>query len=256
MKENNSSINNFRYVIRGATRALTGSTVFRSERIIEPGTNGLSDFEEKISEGYGGVIIMKHFSLKDPPQAIRDIVFSTPTLIRKRVLAPNAQHQIYPGVKMMGRIMGVKIAPIVTENTVKKALKRGKPTPTLNEGSVEFVREAVDYLRQGQLVVIAPEGERRDNLEPYTKPTIGLLVAGAQRDGVNEIMFLTVDLRVAGSDYSRRGFNLLSRYEVRVGRALSLDQMMELAGGSLRKIDSAVLEEMRQTAAIPKPNRG
>ncbi len=244
---------------RRATKAVLGSLLFRSEIITGQQSNGFADFENKILGGYGGIIVLKHFSLKDPPQVIKDIIFSSPILIEREVLAPNALHQIYPGVMLIGRILGIKIDPIVTENTVTKARERGKAViPELNEGSKEFVRDAIDYLKRGQLVVIAPEGERRNNLEPYGKNSIGALL-GAARLAKANVALLTVDLRVAGAGegyWNRSRFNPLAKYEVRIGRCLTGGEVLSMANGRWRDIDEKViLPEMRRTAAIEKPNR-
>ena len=236
------------------------SPVLRSEIITEPGENGMFRFEGMILEGYGGVIILKHFSLKDPPQVIKDIVVSSDALIQREVLAPNALHQIYPGVRPFARMLGVKIDPIVTKNTVTRAQERGKAViPELNEGSKEFVRDAVDYLKRGQLVVIAPEGERRNNLESYGNNSIGTLLGTARLARAN-VALLTLDLRVAGvrAGYWDRSWpNLLAKYEVRIGRCLTGDEIISMANGRLRDIDEKViLPEMRRTAAIARLSRG
>ena len=233
------------------------SPFLRSDVIKDPQFDGLADFEKMLLEGFGGVVVFKHFSLKDPPLILKEIASLSRVARRRNIIAPTSSHQVLPGEMAVTNALGIRVDKIVTENTVKKAVRQGKPAPILNEGSAEFVREAVDYLRRGQLVVIAPEGERRDNLEPYTKPTIGLLVAGARRGGVNNIAFLFVDLRLAGREenhWGKKGLNLLNRYETRIGRALTLNQVMEMAGGKFSNVDSdVILPEMRRTAAIQRP---
>ena len=236
------------------------SPFLRSDIIKDPECDGLADFEKMLLEGFGGVVVFKHFSLKDPPLILKEIASLSKVVKRRNIIAPTSSHQVLPGEMAVTNALGIKVDKIVTENTVRKAIRQGKPAPTLNEGSAEFVREAIDYLRRGQLVVIAPEGERRDNLEPYAKPTIGLLAAGARRRGVNNIAFLFVDLRLAGREenyWGKKGFNLLNRYETRIGRALTLDQVMEMAGGEFDNVDSdVILPEMQRTAAIQRPRYG
>src|SRR4029078_4724124 len=140
---------------------------------------------------------------------------TSPVLRGKEMVVPNAEHQIYPGVPLAGRLLGIKIDPIVTERTVERALEKGKPAPVLDTGKDEFVKDALDFLKRGQLVAIAPEGTRKTNLEPYPKNSIGSLI-GASKLARAKVAVLFVDLRVAGKEegyWDRKGFNPLKKYE-------------------------------------------
>lgn len=243
---------------RRAIGAVLGPVVFRSETIMEPGQNGMRDFEDKLLEGYGGIIVLKHFSLKDPPQVMKDIVFSSPVMRSREVIVPNALHQIYPGLIGFARFLGIAIAPIVTENTRKRAEQKGKPVPELNGGLAEFTRSALSVLSRGGIVALAPEAERRSSLEPYGKPTIGLILLAAQRLKIEDIALLSIDLRLVGREgyWGKKGFNPLDKYEVRIGRTLTMQEVVAMANGRTRDIDEKViLPEMQRTAAIPRPSR-
>lgn len=236
------------------------SPFLRSDIIHDPEYNGISDFENLIENGFGGIILLKHFSLKDPPQSVKDIAISSHVLIKRKIESANAAHQIYPGVRFIGKLLGVEIHPIVTSNTIARARKKGKPEPKLNEGSAEFTIKALGTLSRGGLLFLTPEAERRNNLEPYKTRTIGTLLAAAKRLGVENIAFLFIDLRLSGREenyWGKKGSNLLNRYETRIGRAMTLDQVMEIAGGKLGNVDSdVILPEMQRTAAIPRPSQG
>lgn len=244
---------------RSAIQNTAGRTLFRSERIRESEENGLARFEEKVDkEGYGGIVVLKHFSLKDPPQALKDIVFGSSVLRGKEVVVPAARHQVYPGLRQFARLFGVTIDPIVTERTVERAIEKEKPIPKIDEGRDQFVKDALDHLKRGQLVALAPEGTRRPNLEPYPKSSIGSLL-GAARLAKAKVAVLFVDFRVAGQEegyWDRSGFNPLKKYEARIGRCLTAEEMLQMANGSFKQIDEGVvLPEMRRAAAIVKPSK-
>lgn len=245
------------FLREGVKRVL--SPLFRSE-VITGEEGGIEKFEGLLLEGYGGIILLKHFSLKDPPQIVADTVIASKVMVRREVLTPTARHQVYPFVQRFASILEIKIDPIVTDNTIKRAKEKGKTPPQPNEGLKEFTSDATDLLRRGGILYIAPEGERRSNLEEYPNRTIGTLLATLKRVGATNVAFLFVDLRLAGrkNDYwNKKWFNLLNKYEVRIGRTLTFDQVMEMAGGKFGNVDNHVIfPEMMRTAAIPMPNRG
>lgn len=233
-----------------------GPTLFRSETLVEPETNGFADFESKVAEGYGGIIVFKHFSLKDPAQVFKPI-FSSPVLREKEFVIPSAIHQTYPGMVGFSALVGVKIDRVVTKRSVEKALEKGKPAPVLNEGSEEFVRDAIDYLKRGQLVVVAPEATRKNTLETYGTNSVGTLL-GAARLARAKVAVICLDMRLAGRKegyWDKSGPNLLNKYELRFGRMLTGDEIIAMAGNKYRDVDEKVIvTEMQRTAAIPRPN--
>lgn len=244
----------FTPLLRRVAEQLT-SPLLRSE-VITGEEDGMRKFEQLLLEGYGGIILLKHFSLKDPFQIIRDTLRSK-TLIRREALTPMALHQAYPLLKGVAGILGIKIDTIVTYNTVERFKEQGKTSPSLNEGLRDFTADAIGTLRRGGILYIAPEGERKNHLEQYSNRTIGTLLAELKRAGLSNVVFLFVDLRLAGREenyWGKKGFNLLNRYVTRIGRALTLDQVMGMAGGKFGNVDSdVILPEMRRTAAIQHP---
>lgn len=242
--------------LRRVAEQLT-SPLLRSE-VITGEEDGMKKFEQLLLEGYGGIILLKHFSLKDPLQIIRDTL-RRKTLIRRRVLTPMALHQVYPFLKGAAGMLEIKIDPIITDNTVKRFEEKGKTPPRLNEGLRDFTADAIGMLRRGGILYIAPEGERKDHLEQYSYRTIGTLLAELKRAGLSNVVFLFVDLRLARREenyWGKRGLNLLDTYETRIGRALTFNEVMEMARGKFGNVDSdVILPEMIRTAAIPKPSR-
>lgn len=244
----------FTPLLRRAAEKLT-SPFLRSE-VITSEVCGMEKFEQLLLEGYGGIILLKHFSLKDPVQIIRDTLRNK-ALIRREALTPVATHQVYPLLKSVAGMLDIKIDPIVTDNTVRRFREKGRASPGLNEGLRDFTADAIGMLRRGAILYMAPEGERRDHLEEYSNRPMGTLLAALKRAGLSNVIFLFVDTRLAGREenyWGKRGLNLLDRYETRIGRALTLDEVMEMAGGKFGNVDSdVILPEMRRTAAIQRP---
>ncbi|MBI4091824.1 MAG: hypothetical protein HY427_01315 [Candidatus Levybacteria bacterium] len=246
----------FTPLLREVAKQLT-SPFLRSE-VITSEEDGMKESEQLLLEGYGGIILLRHFSLKDPFQIIRDTL-ANKALIRKEALTPMALHQVYPLLKGVAGMLEIKIDPIVTNNTVRRFKEKGKTPPGPNEGLRGFTADAIGVLRRGGILYIAPEGERKDHLEQYSNRAIGTLLVALKRSGLSNVAFLFVDLRLAGREenyWGKKGLNLLNRYETRIGRALTLDQVMEMAGGRFGNVDSdVILPEMQRTAAISRPSR-
>ena len=247
----------FTPLLRRVAEQLTSP--FLGSEVITGEEDGMKKFEQLLLEGYGGIILLKHFSLRDPFQIIRDTL-RRKALIRRKALAPMALHQVYPLLKSVAGMLEIKIDPIATDNTVNKFIEKGKTPPSPNEGLRGFTADAIGMLRQGGILYIAPEGERKDHLEQYSNRTIGTLLAELKRARLSNVAFLFVDMRLSGREenyWGEKGLNLLDTYETRIGRALTLDQVMEMAGEEFGNVDSdVILPEMRRTAAIPRPSRG
>lgn len=243
--------------LRREAAILMLSPLLRSDVIKDPECDGLADFERMLLEGFGGVVVFKHFSLKDPPLILKEIGSLSEVVRRRKIIVPTSSHQVLPGEMTLANTLGIRIDKIVTRNTIEDARRKGKPEPILNEGAAEFTLGALDTVNRGGILFIAPEAERRNNLKPYEARTIGTLMASAKRRGVNNIAFLFIDLRLAGREenyWGKKGVNLLNRYVTRIGRALTLDQVMKMAGGKFSNVDSdVILPEMRRTAAIQRP---
>lgn len=250
----------------------TMSPLLQSEIINRPGEDGLFDFENFLLGGFGGVVIVKHFSLRDPLQTIKDILVASDIIRQREILAALARHRANVVAMLPSKLIDLKVRTIVTQNSLDDAVKKSiYPLPKLNEGVPVYIRDALEVISNGGVVPVAPEGERRDNLELYapsslhrTKKerenhkirTIGTMLAWAQRLGVENIAFLFVDLRVSGKDrgYWESGwFNLGHKYEIRIGRVLTSKQIMEMADGNIRLVDRDVIHhEMLSTALIAK----
>lgn len=249
--------------LRREVARLMLSPFLRSDIIKDPECDGLADFEKMLLEGFGGVVVFKHFSLKDPPLILKEIASLSEVVRGRHIIVPTSSHQVWRGEVRLARMLGIQLNKIVTENTVKKAVRKGKPEPKLGEGNTQFLRDAVGIISEGGILFIAPEGERKPNLKPYyeraqdqtPKRPMGFFVTAARRSNVENIAFLFVDLRLTGREnyWGKNSFNPLNKYEVRIGRALTLRQVMETAGKIGDVDEKVIFPEMQRTAAIQRP---
>lgn len=229
---------------RKLTTAVLSHTVFRSEKT--DNLHGIDKAKKLLKQDHGVIVVINHFSLKDPPLAINE-VFLHREMGSKKVVVPVAYHMdkgLYHG---LGKLIGVVLKPIVTENTIKEKENDGKK---LNEGMKEYLNESIRLLKEGGVVVLAPQGTRMPNLDQPDKPTIGTFMAGAKRNGLEKFAFLFMGFGIKGAeDYSTkkaRGLNIFSKYIVNIGACLTSQELMDRARGNVRAVDGIAYEELRK----------
>lgn len=225
------------------------SPVFRSEKT--DNANGIEKAKELLKKGYGLIVVINHFSLKDPPLAINE-VFLHREMGSKKVIAPIAYHMDNTLYHKLGKLIGVVLKPIVTENTVREGKNNGHE---LNEGKREYLDECIKLLKKGGVVVLAPQGTRMPYLGQPDKPIIGMIMAKAKKGGVERFAVLFMGFSIEGvddySDKKVRGFNPFKKYSVNIGACLTNQELMEKeAGGNIRAVDKIVYEELSKIVPI------
>lgn len=249
VKAETGNVGFFKNAARKLAIATLSPTIFRSERT--DGSCGLDKAKELLKQDNGLVVVINHFSLKDPPLAINE-VFLHREMGSKKVVAPIAYHMDHGLYHMLGKLIGVTLKPIVTENTIKAGKNNGQK---LHEGKGKHIAESMDLLKKGGIIILAPQGTRMPYLGQPDKPIIGTLMAGAKRNGLEKFAFLFMGFGIKGlEDYSTektRGFNFFSKYIVNIGACLTKGELMEKAGGDFRAVDGIVCEELRK---IVPPN--
>ncbi len=249
VKAETANVGFLQHAARKLTTTVLSHTVFRSERT--DNGHGIDKAKEVLRQGNGLIIVINHFSLKDPPQAINE-VFLHREMGSKKVVAPVAYHMDKDWYHKLGKIIGVTLTPVVTENSVKEGKNNGHK---LNEGKIEYLNESTQLLKKGGVVVLAPQGTRMSYLGQPDKPIIGTIMAGAKKNGLEKFAFLFMGFRVEGvdnySDKKVRGFNLLKKYGINIGACLTNHELMEKAGGDFRAVDRIAYEELRK---IVPPN--
>lgn len=220
------------------------SPVFRSERT--DNDHGIDKAKEVLRQGNGLIIIINHFSLKDPPLAINEVLRHT-EMSNKKVISPVAYHMDKKLYHWLGKMIGVTLKPIVTKNTVKEGKNNGRE---LNDGMKEYSSGAIRLLKEGGIVILAPQGTRMSHLGQRDNPTVGTLMATARRNGLENFAFLFIGFSIEGvDDYSGkkvRGFNPLRKYGINIGACLTSEEMLTRAGGDFRNVDAVIFEELRK----------
>lgn len=227
-----------------AVKAL--SPVLKSERTNS--NHGIDKAEDILRNGNGLIVIINHFSLKDPPLAANE-VFRHREMGSKKIIAPIAYHMDHRLYHVLGRLIGINFFPIVTENTMKKGRNNGRELFE-GKGKSEYLKASLNLLRQGGIVILAPQGTRMPNLGQPDNLTVGTFMAGARKNGLDKYAFLFIGFGIKGlDDYSIKGikgFNLLKRYTANIGACLTSKEILEKAGGNFRAVDEVIFEELRK----------
>lgn len=230
---------------RIATMAVLGP-VLRSE------TTDINDSIEKVKDvlkrGAGLIIIINHFSGKDPIQAIRE-VFRYPVMNDKKIIVPIAVHTDNPIVHVVGKITDTTPKPIVTQKTIDAGKNNGRP---LNDGMKEYLEDSISLLKKGGIVVLAPQGTRMPRLGQPNSPTVGTLMAAAKRNKLENYAFLFIGFGMREvDDYSKKTkLNPRDRYTVNIGALLMSDEILARAEGKFKNVDAVIYDELRK--AVPE----
>ena len=191
--------------------------------------------EEVSRRNDGLVVVFTHFSRIDPVHTIL-VMVKQEEIGRKNFLVPIALHQDRHIFHKLGNETAIKLIPIVTENTLKRdGYKNRKP----NEGGREYLNEAADSIRKGEVVFVSAQGEREPHLGQPEKPTMGLFMRKMKLSGIENYSILFVGFEIKGTeDYSKKkGFNFLNRYTANIGACLSSKTILERATGMAREAE-------------------
>lgn len=236
----------FRADLEGFVRFVASTPFFRSE-IVNP--ERLEAAREILRKDMGLCIVANHFSQRETV-LIYQIPFGDQELRERPVVAPLAEHQKLFFMDPLSDDLGLSVKYIITEETVRRAKKKGKPIPTKKEQlerEIEFMKDALEILSRGGILILFPQATRRETLySPDNPRTVGLLMAKAKRSNVRlGVLFVGVDLAKAVEDYSKvRGFNFFKKYKLTIGNTLTDEELLTQAGGKLGKVDEIVYKEL------------
>lgn len=220
--------------------------------------------KENLRRGYGLVIVANHRTKKEPPQIMNEI-FLHRVMDSKKIIAPIAYHMDEDWYHWLGKLLGFKVFPIVTKNTIKikeedndrklnlndgKTEYSGEPKLELNDGMKEYVYESIKSLKKGEIVILFPQGTRMPHLGQPDNLAIRTLMKRAEKEGLENYAFLFIGFGIKGvDDYSGekiKGLNLSKKYIVNIGACLTRKELMEKAGGNIGAVDKAAYEELRK----------
>lgn len=212
-------------------------------RVIDP-TAGLLQAEALVAQGYGLIILINHFSLRDALQVVC-LVGRGRTLRKRPFLAPVAAHQTGALLSLLSGLLGIELQPLVTPDTAKRTGR----TANRRLYIAAYLEQALSCLVSGGVLLVAPQGGRRPRLERPKGRPLGILLAEAQRQHVHDIALLFVGLglphEASYATRRSRGFNLFRRFDVRVGEAMTVADALSLAG-SRRQIDAWAFAMLRR----------
>lgn len=259
-----SNVSFLQHSARIIATTMLSPTFLRSETTNNDGSIGKA--KEALRSGKGLVVVINHFSLKDPPQATSEL-FHHKVTGSKKITAPIALHRDSPWFHRIGRLLGYNLVRIVTESTIKEGKNDGLDK---NDGLMKYISNSTKLLKNGGIVILAPQGTRMSQLgQPNpNNPVVGALMASAKRDSVNDYVFLFMGLGIKGvKDYSgkkTRGFNPLKKYTLEIGACLTDEEVMEKANilmnnaseepekvskktkNPLRFVDTVIFDELRK----------
>lgn len=240
-KRSGRTLGTTQYRLRGAAAYLVGLILpYRANE----GEDSFERAAALLSEGYGLVVLMNHFSTRDAPQVL-SFLCRNRAICRYPFLAPVAFHQYRQYgllVRALADWFAIRLQPIVTARTVKKlgaVHKRG-------HGLTDYLQQASRHLDNGGVMLLAPQGGRRSRLgKPRGRP-LGRLLAQAEVDDVQHVAFCFLGLGLDGQgDYDGNvaGFNLGRRYEITVGPTVTLREMLEETDG-VDQVDDWVFAQL------------
>lgn len=223
-------------------KIITSIPIFRSE-IVNP--EKLESAKEILSE-MGLVLVLNHFSRKETAQVFQ-IPFRDKEFRKRKILASVAKHQKLFFMDPLSRLLGVDLRYIVTEETVRRAERKGRSIPNKNEGAVKFMDDALETLSGGGIMILFPQATRRETLySPDNPRTIGVFMARAKRNGVRMgFMFVGVDLDGDVDDYSKvDGYNWRKKYKLTIGNSITDEDLLAQAGDRLGEVDKVAYKEL------------
>lgn len=181
-----------------------------------------------------------HFSQTDPLHTMLSIS-SYPAFRKTRIVCPFAYHHVprrFPLLKI-ARSMGLELFPVVTENTIKWAKRKGIEGLEVGQGVEECMDRTAQVLAGGGLSVSAPQGERQPYLSSFGKNMWAFDVS-MRAHGLNDYGIIFVAFEIPGYfDYSKLdGLNIEKRpYVVRFSEFSTRDEAIRQAGGRARNLD-------------------
>jgi len=202
--------------------------------------------EQLVKDGYGLGVVGNHFSLRDGPQLVADVICGNDFLRTRPILIPIASHQRGIMLRMMAIPFNIQLLPIVTKETIDRGLDNGFPIRT---GEKEYVIQAISVLQKSGVVLLLPQATRCPYLDdkPERKP-IGLLFARARKFNLDKFALLYASVELKGqedySDETITRYNLGETYVVKTGPCYTQEEVLALAGNS-KKVDLFSLDVLK-----------
>ena len=240
-------------------RVGVGLATFILPSFIVDQNGGFARAASLLDEGYGLVVLVNHFSTRDGPQAL-GLLGRHPTMRRRIFVGPVADHQWRQHrlpVRLLTALFAIRLFPVVTPSAGEADGRRRRQ----GDGLADYLRAASAGLKEGSIVLLAPQARRRPRLgvPPPGRP-IAKLLTQIRADDVRRVAFLFIGLSIPHEDdYSRRnagGMNFGKLYEARVGPTVTIEEALREARG-VSAVDDWVFGRLRELvpAAYGKRSR-
>jgi len=216
--------------------------------------DSLCQVDKMLESGYGMVFVINHFSMRDFFSVMEKLFLESKQLVKKDFLIPIAQHQNENSILAELVSMGdVTLSPIVTKETKKKEaeiISRGKSVPwEMHEegfGNKQYITNSTQTLKDGGVVIVAPQGSRRSSWEPFENRSISALVVSTLRSKVEKVGFTYLGLEMLGSQNydGASGFNIFKKYKINMSNPITREQLIDSAKQKGTSLEQEVYNSM------------
>lgn len=196
-------------------------------------------------EGLGFMVASNHFCRDDFKRTLA-ILLSQDALAKKRVAIALGLHE-FDTYAPFAEAAGIDVFPVTTQGTIDTL---GPKAPPLGTGMEEFMGAAVETLKQGNLVILAPQGGRRPRMSRSEGRIIQTLFGDAEDEDVEfGVLFSGIGIKGHG-DYMNRDYHYGETFVLRLGRVYTNSELIAAIEGTsdsqrLRKVDAFWEEQTR-----------
>jgi hypothetical protein len=200
--------------------------------------------EEMLEQGNGLIVLMNHFSLRDPLQ-VTSWLFRNKVTGRRPIIAPVAYHRHDLILRFLCYLMAIETYPIATLKTIRL----GYDVPERGAAVQTYLESAVSALEAGSIVFIAPQGGRKSRLRAPVGHPVGSIITLAEQKCIHNYGILILGLSVPGAtsydQASVRGLNVFRKYGLGISQPYRADEAVELAGG-IDSVDAWIFGKMAE----------
>src|SRR3989344_4326343 len=188
-------------------------------------------------EGLGFIVTTNHFCRDDFKRTL-GVLLRQEALAQKRVTIAIGLHE-FPTYEPFAIAAGITTYPVTTQGSIDAL---GSKAPPLGTGMEEFMGAAVETLKQGNLVIMAPQGGRRPRMTRSEGRILQTLFGDAEDEGVEfGVLFAGIGIKGQG-DYANRDYHYGETFVLRFGRAYTNIELISTIEGDsdsqrLRKVD-------------------
>lgn len=188
--------------------------------------------------GLGFMVTSNHFCRDDFKRTFAKLL-GEKELEQKRVAIALGLHE-FKTYEPFATATGIKVFPVTTQGTIDAI---GSKAPPLGTGMEEFMGGALETLKQGNLVVMAPQGGRRPRLTRSEGRILQTLFADAEDEDVEfGILFSGIGIK-GGGDYTNRDYHPGETFVLKFAEVYTNEELIAAIDGDsdsqkIRKVDA------------------